>query len=248
MKNSKKTLLSLFIITLMCACESKSQAGLILDDEFAAIQPGGKNPYGLHGKEGQTVSPITDPRDALLKSEGACALGGGGEMAIGHMIWDNKTYYVTGVEYQSAAQCMENRRSVRAHEKDSKILKDGGICELFLYDDRLKLLTRQKVKLPDLDGGSWCNGSFALGRAKGMDALLYSLMYYTVNTPRAGSIKAIGIGWIRSTYLFQLKKDASGKPYFEQDDSCFGSPNHYETIPDARKALAQCEAKKNVVQ
>lgn len=69
-------------------------------------------------------------------------------------------------------------------------------------------------------------------------------MYYRVDTPKAGSIKAVVTGWIRSTYLFRLQKDADGKSYFKQDDSCLGSPNHYATISDARKALAECEAKK----
>lgn len=238
MKNSKKTLLSLFIVCLLGSYGSKSQADIsAFDLDFNAI-PACVGKFDSVGCE-----PISNAREALLKSEGACAVDGA-DSDIGHMIWDNKTYYVTGVEYQSAAQCAESDRlNINPHYK-SKTLPNGGICELFLYDDKLKLLTRQKVKLPDIAGGSWCNGSFALGRAtKSMDAILYSLMYYRVNDPIAGSIKAIGTGWIRSTYLFQLKKNASGKPYFEQDNSCLGSPNHYATIPDARKALAQCETK-----
>ena len=240
MKRSRKKLLNLLVVGLFCTSGSPLHAALTMDDNFAAIQP----PKDLYSLNEQTTSPIDDPRDALLKSEGACALGLSG-YAVGHMVWNGKTYYVTTQQYQSAAQCAENRRSVRAHEKDSKILPDGGVCELFLYDEHLELLARQKVRLPDIGGGSWCNGSFALGRAsKHMDAILYSLRYYRVNTPRAGSIEAIGTGWIRSTYLFQLRQDADGKPYFEQDDSCLGSPNRYATIADARKALAQCENKK----
>lgn len=239
MKNSKKKLLNLLAVSLFCAYGSQSHAELTMDNNFAAIQP----PKNLYGLKEQTLSPINDPRDALLKSEGSCDLGGD-DYAIGHMIWDGQTYYITAQQYQSAAQCAESDRvNINPHYK-SKTLPNGGICELFLYDDKLKLLTRQKIKLPDIAGGSWCNGSFALGRAtKSMDAILYSLMYYRVNDPIAGSIKAIGTGWIRSTYLFRLKKDADGKPYFEQDNSCLGSPNHYATIPDARKALAQCETK-----
>ena len=51
----------------------------------------------------------------------------------------------------------------------------------------------------------------------------------------------VGTGWKRMTVLLRLKA-MGGKIEVEQDDSCLGNPNNYETIPDARKALKKCDA------
>jgi hypothetical protein len=204
-----------------------------VDLNFNAV-PGQVDLYGL-GKSGEYV--LYKLHETFLKSEGVCSLG---FIQNTRLIWDNKIYYASGVTYSAPAQCKENRRPARPGEKGSRTIPNGGICELFLYDDQLKLLTRQPLKLPDRDGGPWCNGSYALGRVKGMDALLYSVSYYTLNDPPAKRAEDIGTGWYYSTYLFRLVKDDNGHIRFEQDDSCLGSPNPYRTVAQARKALKAC--------
>ena len=216
-----------------------ARAEFLLDMDLSAIQPA-VNPYGL---KSQTPEPIIDPRDALLKSEGACSIGMSGESAIGHMIFEGETYYVTGTAYQTATQCAENHRRLLPGERKPKALPDGGVCELFLYDTQIRLVARHKVALPDIGGGSWCNGSEALGRArKDMNALLYSLHYYPVNLSAAKRPEDIGKGWHYSTYLIRLVKNQDGSVHFVQDDSCLGNPNSYITIAEARKVLANCPA------
>lgn len=195
--------------------------------------PGGITSDGL-----ETLEPINGPRNNLLKSEGIIWIDSS-DVAFGHIVWNRQTYYATGVSYQSKAQTDETHRSTLAHEKGSKTLPSGGICELFLYDDHLKLQARHKVNLPEGGGRTWCNGSDALGRVKGMDALLYSITYYMVDTPLAKHADAIGDEWRYITVLLRLKKDANGKISIVQDDSCLGNPNHYKTISEARKAITQ---------
>lgn len=161
-------------------------------------------------------------------------------MSVGRIVWDDQIYYVSGTQYLSAQQYQENRRPLLPGEKQAKTLANGGVCELFLYDEKLRLMARHKVKLPD-EGGPWCNGSEALGRArKDMNALLYSITYYLVEKPLAKRPEDIGKGWHYSTYLIRLAKNSDGTIRFIQDDSCLGSPNNFATISEARKALGSC--------
>lgn len=215
---------------------SPASAEFTVDTDWSAIQPADPD----RGILAPSSLPIRERRNALLKSEGAKP-DGVGQMAIGRITWDGKIYYATGTQYISGEQYKENRRPLLPSEKDSRTLPDGGVCELFLYDDKLQLVTRHKVKLPDFPGGTWCNGSEALGRArKDMPALLYSIHYYVVSKPVAARQEDIGKGWRHSTYLIRLVKDANGAIRFVQDDACLGSPNEYATITQARKALEKC--------
>lgn len=229
---SSKTKLKYYLFSLLLT-GLHAHAEITMDMNFRAI-PGVIDSDGLEGWE-----PITEPRDKLLKSEGIVWIGSGGDAAIGHVVWNGQTYYATGVQYQSKAQTDETHRSTLAHEKNSETLPGGGICELFLYDDHLKLQARHKVNLPEGGGRTWCNGSDALGRVKGMDALLYAITYYMVDAPLAKRADAIGDEWRYITVLFRLKKDANGKISIVQDDSCLGNPNRYKTISEARKAIIQ---------
>ena len=232
-KNSK-TLLNLALLLPALVSGRPACAEFGVDIDFNAM-PGRFDKDGL-----TTMTPLLNPRNELLKSEGVKPEVGG-QMAIGRITWDGQIYYATGTQYISAEQYKENRRTLPPGEKNSRTLPDGGVCELFLYDDKLQLVTRHKVKLPDFPGGTWCNGSEALGRArKDMPALLYSIHYYLVSKPVAARPEDIGKGWRHSTYLIRLVKDSNGAIRFVQDDACLGNPNDYATIVQARKALEKC--------
>ena len=214
-----------------------ASAEFTVDMDLSAIQP----PVKRYGLTSQTFELLNHPRDELLKSEGAKP--DIGDMAIGRITWDGQIYYATGTQYHSREQESEYHRASSAGEKNAHTLPDGGVCELFLYDDKLQLVTRHKVKLPDFPGGTWCNDSKALGRArKDLNALLYSVSYYLVSKPVAARPEDIGKGWRHSTYLIRLVKDASGAISFVQDDVCLGNPNDYATIVQARKALEKCSS------
>lgn len=235
-KNSK-TLLNLALMLSALVAGKSAYAEFAVDMDLGAIQP----PVNRYGLTSQTFELLNDPRDELLKSEGARPYGR--QMAIGRITWDEQIYYATGTQYISREQYQENRRILAPGEKKSRVLPDGGVCELFLYDDKLQLVTRHKVKLPDFPGGTWCNGSEALGRArKDMPALLYSVHYYLVSEPVAARPEDIGKGWRHSTYLIRLAKDANGAIRFVQDDACLGNPNDYATIAQARKGLEKCSS------
>lgn len=228
---SSRTLLNLALLLPAFVAGNPAHAEFTVDMDFSAM-PGRFVEDGL-----TTMAPLLDPRDALLKSEGAYSAAGG-QMAIGRLTWDGQIFYATGTQYISPEQYKENRRPGKF-----RTLPDGGVCELFLYDDKLQLVARHKVKLPNFPGGTWCNGSEALGRArKDMAALLYSIHYYLVDEPLAARPQDIGKGWRHSTYLIRLVKDANGAIRFVQDDACLGSPNDYATIAQARKALEKCHS------
>ena len=210
-----------------------AQPEFVVDSNFSDL-PGYVTTDGL-----TTLRPITNRFDEVVKSEGARPSIS--DVAIGRIMWDGTVYYVLGKQYTSAEQYQEYRRSVASGKSDSKALPNGGVCELFLYDASLNLLARHKLQLPDENGGPWCNGSKALGRARaGMPALLYSVSYYLVGHGRAKRAKDIGKGWRYSTYLIRLERDSNGAVRFVQDDRCLGNPNSYATIAEARKALKGC--------
>ncbi len=228
-KNSK-TLLNLAFFFPVFVGGSPACAEFAVDMDLSTIQP----PVNRYGLTSQTFESLNRPRNELLKAEGAKP--DAGDMAIGRLTWDGQIYYATGAQYISSEQYQENRRPGKF-----RTIPDGGVCELFLYDDKLQLVTRHKVKLPNFPGGTWCNGSKALGRArKDMPALLYSIHYYLVDEPLAARPQDIGKGWRHSTYLIRLVKDGNGVIRFVQDDACLGSPNDYATIAQARKALEKC--------
>ena len=172
-------------------------------------------------------------------------LGEGDGQTTVRLIWDGKVYYISGTAYTTKVQYDEFGKEVKEKLK-TKVLANGSVCELFLFDSKLKLLTRHKVRLPMDNGGPYCIDSRGVGRAwPNVPALLYSVTYYQVGTPLAKRAQDIGRNWIYSTYLLRLEKDAQGHIHFVQDDSCLGSRNHVASIAQARKVLharPQCEA------
>lgn len=154
------------------------------------------------------------------------------------MLWNEQTFYVAGAQYRSKEQNAV-RDAALARNSHSGPIAGGGICALFVYDKNLKQVAKHDVKLNEANGHTWCNGALALGRAKGQDALLFSVSYYLTDKPLAKQAKDIGDGWRYMTVLLKLRND-DGKVVIEQDDSCLGNPNQLKELALARKALAAC--------
>lgn len=127
-----------------------------------------------------------------------------------------------------------------AINKHSGPIAGGGICAVFVYDDKLKQVAKHDVKLNEANGRTWCNGVNALARVKGRDALLFSISYYLTDKPLAQRAQDIGDGWRYMTVLLKLREQ-DGRVLIEQDDDCLGNPNQYKDMGSARKALAACK-------
>lgn len=155
------------------------------------------------------------------------------------MLWNNRTFYVAGVQYRSKEQNTA-RDAALAVNKHSGPIPGGGICAVFVYDDKLKQVAKHDVKLNEANGRTWCNGVNALARVKGQDALLFSISYYLTDKPLAKRAQDIGDDWRYMTVLLKLREQ-DGHVLVEQDDSCLGNPNHYKDIAAARKALSACK-------
>lgn len=155
------------------------------------------------------------------------------------MLWNDRTFYVAGVQYRSKEQNAA-RDAAMAINKHSGPIAGGGICAVFVYDDKLKQVAKHDVKLNEANGRTWCNGVNALARVKGQDALLFSISYYLTDKPLAQRAQDIGDGWRYMTVLLKLREQ-DGRVVIEQDDACLGNPNQYKDIGSARKALAACK-------
>lgn len=154
------------------------------------------------------------------------------------MLWDERTFYVAGVQYSSKEQNAA-RDAALARGKHSGPIAGGGICAFFVYDANLKQLAKHDIKLNEANGSTWCNGVRGLTRVKGQDAVLYSLSYYLTGKPLAKRPEDIGKGWRYMTVLLRLREQ-DGKVLVEQDDSCLKNPNLYGDLATARKALSGC--------
>ncbi len=159
---------------------------------------------------------------------------------IFHMTWNGGSYYVAGLQYRSKEQ-NAYRDAAMERGGHSKPIPGGGVCALFVYDDMLRPLASQPVRLEEAGGRTWCNGANALGRAPGEDALLFSISYYLTDEPLASRPEDIGDDWRYMTVLLRLKQH-DGRVLVEQDDTCLGNPNTHKDIASARKALAACAA------
>ncbi|WP_290877412.1 hypothetical protein [Aquabacterium sp.] len=155
------------------------------------------------------------------------------------MQWGGRNFYVAGAQYQSREQ---NAASIAAisRKTQSGPIAGGGICALFIYDEKLKQSAKHDIKLAEANGRTWCNGVQALARVKGQDALLFSLSYYLTDKPLVKKAQDIGDGWRYMTVLLKLREQ-DGKVLIEQDDACLGNPNQIKDVSAARKVLAECK-------
>lgn len=154
------------------------------------------------------------------------------------MLWDERTFYVAGVQYRSKEQNAA-RDAALARGQHSGPIAGGGICAFFVYDANLKQLAKHDIKLNEANGNTWCNGVRGLTRVKGQDAILYSFSYYLTGKSLAKSPEAIGKGWRYMTVLLKLREQ-DGQVFIEQDDSCLKNPNLHGDLATARKVLHAC--------
>lgn len=119
-------------------------------------------------------------------------------------------------------------------------------CHLFLFDAKtLSVVTvvplTIKIAKHQFSDQPLCSTALALSLAKETpNGILVVLGYNdSANPPDFRS----DFDFSTTTLLMRLN-DENGTLKIEQDDSCLGNPNTYSSIAAARKALAQCEAKK----
>lgn len=156
-----------------------------------------------------------------------------------HLAWQSKDYYVSPVNYQSAAQTKKNKTSLGTKSIRELIVPGGGVCALFIYNPQLERVAKISADLPESNHQTWCNGIYGIGASKQPEGILLSISYYLTSSNPAKTASEIGQGWRYMTVLFRLEKE-NGQLRLVQDDHCLGNPNPYADIPSARKALAKC--------
>lgn len=118
-------------------------------------------------------------------------------------------------------------------------------CHLFMINGQnLKLESTIRLnvvsKKNQLVGLPFCLSIDAMAAAKVLpDAMLITLGYIDSYSDQEINFH----NPIYHTTLLIRFSDDNGKLKIEQDDSCLGNPNQYETIAAARKALARCARK-----
>jgi hypothetical protein len=235
--STNKVATTLLVPCLLWLCSALARADVTLDDHFPWDEGKPKN-----SAQRRWAGPIQNAvsRDLIGDGYRPDDLRTGLDVQGFRMTWGSQLYFVAGAQYTSKAQWTQIHESVRSKAKDSPTLPGGGICSVFVYDRDLKPLARHDILFKEAGGRVYCNGANALARVKGEDALLFNVMYYLVDEPKAVTFSAIGDGWRRMSVLLRLRHDGD-KVWIEQDDTCLGNPNRYDHIETARVALAACK-------
>lgn len=160
-----------------------------------------------------------------------------GTLHFAHLSWNGEDYYVSPVNYRSAAQVEKSKTS--SGEKSIRV-PGGGVCALFIYNPQLERVAKISTDLPESNHQTWCNGIYGIGASRQPEGILLSISYYLTSDSPAKTASEIGQGWRYMTVLFRLEKE-NGQLRLIQDDSCLGNPNTYADVPSARKALAKCK-------
>lgn len=159
---------------------------------------------------------------------------------------DGVKYYMQGAMFMSKSRpeevCTPIKKALAYRCAEGQ--RSFSSAHLLFMDSNFQDAGVYKIKI-DTPYDVFVNAMPALGVAnKARNALLVTVQYFKIPSDGEGAhtIAEVGDGWKRMTVLLRLKT-VDGKIKIEQDDSCLGNPNNYETIPDARKAIAQCESK-----
>lgn len=156
---------------------------------------------------------------------------------------DGRAYYLAPVRFMSKSrpdetchpaadvstpryQCEEGQR----HTQD---------CHLFVFDNQFREVGYQKIRINETVP-IFCNAVPGVGAAaKERNEIFITSQYFPIDGKPADKMETFGGNWRRSTQMFRLT-EADGRILFEQDDSCLDNPNNINSIPDARKRLADC--------
>lgn len=155
---------------------------------------------------------------------------------------DGVKYYMRGAMFMSKTRpdekCTPVGDVLDYRCEQGQRYKESG--HLLFMDSNFHDAGVYKIKI-DTPYDVFVNAMPALGVAnKVRNELLVTVQYFAIDSKGAHSISEVGEGWKRMTVLLRLKA-VGGKIQVEQDDSCLGNPNNFETIPDARKTVKQCE-------
>jgi hypothetical protein len=117
-------------------------------------------------------------------------------------------------------------------------------CHLFMFKEDLSLDSVTPIKInsnrEEIRGNSFCAEVKAISTAREIpDAMLITFNYLdSADIPSS----PYSPDYFSITVLLKMKEE-NGKLKIEQDDSCLGNPNHYNTISKARQALKKCQTK-----
>lgn len=163
-------------------------------------------------------------------------------------VLDKDTYLLTSLSFMAA----RDEGETCTPTSDAYLCKEGQLytndCFLTLAEDGPYPKTAGESDLYQIDIREsvpvYCSGVSSVGiYDKKKNLFLVTVRYSRIDksNPQKGFYKK---GELALSALLEAKKTPSGISLV-QVDSCIGNPNHIETIPEARKALTQCETQKS---
>lgn len=243
-KNLRHDLLASCLLSCVCMAVSSAHAGVRLSSDWGpSFYPDGHlipESKQDSGKVDAAARQSASLRNAVPTDAPELGLGF-------KLIFNDELYYVqpTRFMHQSYSgeichvkdfvnmptyQCVEGQRHTVA-------------CHIGIYDSQFKEVGWRTIQIKE-PYQVYCNSDIAMGIGrKGLDELLMTIQYFPIDRKAASKVSEIGSGWMRMTVQLKLSKSADGHIVIDQDDTCLGNPNSIDTIPDARKALRQCDAK-----
>lgn len=162
------------------------------------------------------------------------------------LLIDGKLYYLAPVRFMAKSHPGEQCHPAKAGDKLTYICDEGQRqtqdCHLFIFNAKFEeagyLRLPIKEKRP-----TFCNAIPAVGTGrKERNELLVTTQYFFIDTAPAKDASDVGSGWKRMTRLVSVRVEEA-RVVIEEDTACLLNPNSIDSVPEARRRLATCEAR-----
>lgn len=247
MRNTKQTeadwnwrfrLVLLGNLLLITSISAKIEINLKWDARWVN---GKRIPSGMH-----EIDKLEDSTTSAALKRNATPLGGRGvaDPEIGgKMFLDGKKYYIAPVLFMGRSRPEEVCTPADYVNTPTYQCEEGQRythgAHIFIFDSTFQEVGYHLIRI-NQPWPFFCNSVPSVGTGdKKRNEMLVTVQYFPVDRKAANKVSNIGTGWARMTVLLRVQ-EKDGKMVLEQDDTCLGNPNQFESIPDARRRLKQC--------
>jgi len=174
---------------------------------------------------------------------------GDGDIGLSHKLYiDKKKYYLQPTLFV-AKQHPGDVCTPAPHDKTRPYQCEEGQryrkdCHVLIFNDKFEEVVFHRIVVKE-PYQFYCNAVPAMGVGDAANNLvLATIQYFPIDDKHASTVAEIGQGWNRMTVALRLKRQVDGHVIIEQEDNCLGTPNRIDTVPDAKRQLRKCAAKR----
>lgn len=159
---------------------------------------------------------------------------------------DGTLYYLAPVRFMTKSRPDEQCHPAKDKGKLLYMCDEGQRqtqdCHLFVFNSKFEESGYLRIPINE-ERPTFCNAIPALGTGrKERNELLVTTQYFFIDGSATKNASDIGSGWKRMTSLVRVREE-DGRVVMEQNSSCLLNPNNIDSVPEARRRLAVCEAR-----